>query len=145
MSLRILHYKGFTISVAEGWDDITDILDEVDPPLTLADPDLGVGALQLSPALYKKGAAPHIKPHDLTELLFDFTTKQGWTDPFDRSSDQNGIIIEAASYHSIDDFIRVWYASDGTNIILATYICDWSCRHQESSHAETSVKSIRFS
>ena len=145
MSNRLLRCKGFTISIAKGWDDITATLDDADAPLTVAHPAHGVGALQFSPAIYRSGLDPQVGPQDLSELLDEFASNQGLDDPFDRSAYSGEVIIEGASFHAGDDFIRAWYASDGKNVILCTYVCDWDNRFREVSEREMAVQSIHFS
>jgi hypothetical protein len=144
MMSRMLTYEGFSISVAEGWDDITSTLEDPDAPLTVANPDSGVGALQFTPALYKSGAVPQVGSEELGELLDDFASKQGLGEPFDRLSYSGEIAIEGASFHSDDDLIRVWYVSDTQSVMLATYVCDWKEREREAAEREMTVRSIRF-
>jgi hypothetical protein len=144
MNKRALLFKHFSICVAEGWDDITASLDDPDAPSTIADPISGVGALQFSPAVYKSGRLPQICPRDLSELLHEFASKKGLDDPFDRSTYSGEVSIEGASYRSKGEFIRIWYASDGKNVMLVTYVCEWNSRNQEASESEGTVRSIRF-
>ena len=83
-------------------------------------------------------------PQDLCSLLDDFASRQGLGDPFDRSAYSDVVIVEGASYHSGEDLIRVWYASDGKSVMLVTYVCEWTVREREASPREMSVRSIRF-
>jgi len=141
---RVLDFGAFCLDVADGWEDITATLDDADAPLTLADPISGVGALQLSPAIYKGGRSPRVGPQDLRALLYEFASRQGLGDPFDRSTYSDETPIEGASFRSDEDLIRVWYASDGKNVMLATYVCEWCHGGQETPQAEMIVQSIRF-
>ncbi|MBV8398550.1 MAG: hypothetical protein JOZ17_07405 [Acetobacteraceae bacterium] len=119
-------------------------MDDVDSPLTIADPVAGVGALQFSPAIYKAGRLPQIGPEDLSELLDEFACKQGLEGPFDHSIYPGEVAIEGASFHAEDDLIRVWYATDGKNVMLITYVCNWDYRDQEACEREMIVRSVRF-
>jgi len=141
---RVLDFGEFYLSVAVGWEDITATLDDGDAPLTVADPISGVGALQFSPAIYKDGRVAHVGPQDLRALLDEFASQQGLGDPFDRSTYSDETAVEGASFRSGEDLIRVWYASDGRSVMLATYVCEWSHRGQETPQAERTVQSIRF-
>jgi hypothetical protein len=141
---RALDFGVFSLSVADGWEDITATLDDADAPLTVADPISGVGALQFSPAIYKGGRLPCVGPQDLCAFLDEFASRQGLGGPFDRSTYSEGVIVEGASYHSGEDLIRVWYASDGNSVMLVTYVCEWAEREREASQREMSVRSIRF-
>jgi hypothetical protein len=144
MTTKSLIYDIFSISIADGWEDITATLDDVEAPLTFANPDSGVGALQLSLAVYTSGTLPGVHAHDLSELLREFAATQGLGNSFDRLSSPGEIAIEAASFHAGDDFARVWYASDGKNVVLLTYICPWVHRDREALEREKSVRSLRF-
>ncbi|GAC1382430.1 MAG: hypothetical protein NVSMB4_10730 [Acidimicrobiales bacterium] len=141
---RVLDFDAFSISVVDGWEDITATLDDADAPLTVADPISGVGALQFSPAIFKGGRLPRVGPQDLRSLLDEFASGQGWVNPFDRSAYSGGVTVEGASFRSGEDLIRVWYASDGRSVMLVTYVCEWSEREREASQREMSVRSIRF-
>ena len=141
---RVLYFDAFCISVADGWEDVTETLDDTDAPWTVADPVAGVGALQLSPAIYKGGELPRIGPLDLSALLGDFASRRGLDDPFDRTTYSDEVAIEGVSFHSGEDLIRVWYASDGRSIMLVTYVCEWCHRDREALQAEMAVRSIRF-
>ena len=112
--------------------------------MTIANPETGVGALQFSAARYKSGKLPHIQCDDLTDLLSQFAVNRGLKDPFDEMVSSDGISVVAASFHSGDDLIRVWYVSDTKNLILVTYVCNWEQRDTEADNIETIVRSIRF-
>lgn len=144
MILRVLDFGAFAISVADGWEDITATLDDADAPRTIADPVSGVGALQLSAAMYEGGPMPRVGARDLSALLDEFADGRGLGGPLDRSSHSGGVAIEGASFRSGEDLIRAWYASDGENIMLATYVCKWCHRGREALQAEMAVRSIRF-
>ena len=141
---RLLDLGAFSISVADGWEDITATLDDADAPLTVADPISGVGALQFSPAIYKGGRSPRVRPADLTAFLDEFASGHGLGAPFDRSSDSGAVAVEGASFRSGEDLIRAWYVSDGENVMLVTYVCEWGEREREASQREMAVRSIRF-
>jgi hypothetical protein len=141
---RVLDFGVFSISVADGWEDVTATLDDANAPLTVADPILGVGALQFSSAIYKGGRLPQVGPQDLCTLLEEFASRQGLGDPFDRSTYSDGVAVEGASFRSGEDLIRVWYACDGKSVMLVTYVCEWSEREREATQREMSVRSIRF-
>jgi hypothetical protein len=144
MNKRVPRCEGFSISLAEGWNDITATLEDADPPLTIADPVSGVGAIQFSPAIYKSGRLPRVSPNDLAELLDEFARKHKMGEAFDRSAHSGEVAIEGASFHAGGDFTRVWYVSDGKNLMLVTYVCDWDDREQEDSEREMAVRSVRF-
>jgi hypothetical protein len=144
MKSRTVSIGRITLAVAEGWDEITATLEDSNAPATLADPDSGVGALQFSPAIYEGGAMPHVTSQDLCDLLSEFAVSRGLELPFDHVIYADDPFVVGASFHSESDFIRVWYCSDGKNIILATYVCEWNQRDIEAESRELAVRSIRF-
>jgi hypothetical protein len=144
MKMHAIRRSGLSFSISEHWADVTDALEDVNAPLTVADPVSGVGALQLSPALYRGGQSPQVMPHDLTELLDEFAAERGLDEPFERTVYRGEVTIEGASFHAGDDFIRVWYGSDGRNVVLVTYVCEWNHRDRESGEREMAIRSIRF-
>jgi hypothetical protein len=144
LSHRRLDFGEFSLTVPAGWEDITSTLENPDAPLTIADPIAGVGALQFSVSMYESGKPPSIGPQDLLSLLDDFAVQQGFDDPFDFSAYSDELMIEGASFHAGENLIRVWYATDGQNMMLITYVCDRADSHCETSQIERSVQSIRF-
>lgn len=144
MTTKNLDLGFFNITVPVDWDNITSTLDEANPPLTVANPEAGVGALQFSSANYKGGKLPDVRLQDLTELLSDFAVNRDLGEPFDSIASPDGLAIAAASFQSGDDLIRVWFVSDGKSVILATYVSDWDQRDSEAGAREAVVRSIRF-
>jgi hypothetical protein len=144
MKTKISSFECFSVSLAEGWDDITATLENPDLPLTIANPNSGVGALQFSPAIYKGGALPHVTSKDLSDLLNDFAATRGMQSPFDRVTYAGDTFMVGESFHSGNDFIRVWYSSDSKNLMLVTYVCEWKQRDIEAETREMTVRSIRF-
>jgi hypothetical protein len=144
MNTQPLAIGFLSFSVPEGWDDITATLETPGSPLTVANPDSGVGALQFSPAIYKEGTFPHLTIHDIVEMLSQFASSHGLESPFDRSSYLGETFSVGESFHSGTDFVRVWYCSDGKNVVLVTYVCDWSQKDREAEEREMTIRSIRF-
>jgi len=139
-------YEGFSLCLPEEWYDITESLDDPGMPITFARPD-GVGALQLSAAIYRSGEDPRIETSDLEDLVDERARRRGWGEPFDHSSfTEDEIRFAAASLHSelSDVYSRLWYVSNGRSVLLVTYTCDWTVRHEEASDVDGIVRSLRF-
>jgi hypothetical protein len=134
-----LTFDGMTLDALQGWNDTS----EEGGPFTVTKPD-GVGALQFSPALYKSGPIPSPSASDLADMVQEFGTKHGLGDAFDETNTKGTLSIAAASYHNAEDFIRVWYASDGKNFALVTYVCRWGSEAEELADCEEMVRTIRF-
>jgi hypothetical protein len=123
---------------------VTGVIRQDDPALTVADPENGVGAMHFSAALYESGPPPDFSVDDLAAMLRDFAEVRNLGEPLDFSAVFAEVFGAASSFHFDDEFIRVWYLSDGSNVILVTYVCDWENRDIESETRESIVKSIQF-
>lgn len=144
MKARRIQFPGFSLSAYENWVDITDSLHDDNAPCTVAKPEHGVGALQFSPALYRHGPVPSPSIVDLAAMITEFARSHELAEPFAKSTFSEAVAGAGASYRVGDEFIRVWYLSDGKNIMLVTYVCDWDRRHQEAEEAEGVVRSVEF-
>lgn len=133
----------FTIRRSEGWCDITAEVDAADPPWTLAKPD-GVGAFQLSIALYKSGRIPNPTPQDLLSLLRDFASSRQLGEPTGVAVEDGYLRLAAASFRWGNDFLRVWYVSDGQSLAKATYTCADGGEHSELPDCEHMVRTLKF-
>jgi hypothetical protein len=112
---------GLTLTLPEGWLDITDDLPEGSPP-TLAKTN-GIGALQFSVARHQSGRGPCIQEHDLKSLLqkFSETHNLGAATGVRANSQSEGTCSLVADFRSEDEAIRAWYVSNGSDLVFATY------------------------
>jgi hypothetical protein len=140
----LLKFDDFSVTVADGWDDVTDSLEDPGAPLTVADPVAGVGALQFSVAVYESGVLPHVSSTDLKQMLAEMAASRRLRGPFDQRDYPGRVAIVGQSYHDGEDFVRIWYGSDGKNVMLMTYVCDWSQREREHDVREMTVLSLQF-
>jgi hypothetical protein len=132
------------LNAPSSWQDITREEEGVGP-LTLADLDAGVGALQISPALYRSGLLPRPSEHELLSLVREFGQQRNLGGAEDESTfTETSLKGAGASFHSGDDFIRVWYVSDGSSFALVTYVCNWGQQGHELPICAKIVRSIRF-
>ncbi len=143
-SSRRLAFNGFGIQAGDEWEDITASLEEPDSPFTVARSERGVGAIQFSPAIYRSGPMPSVSPKDLAAMLSEFGERRRLRDPFDSLPFSGSVFGIGSSFRSGDDFVRAWYLSDGANVMLVTYVCDWCNRFDESRECEEIVRSVRF-
>ena len=100
--------------------------------------------MQFSPAIYRTGAIPSPSIEDLAALVLEFAASKDLGNALSTNAVSNGVLGAAAEFHAGDDFIVVWYVSDGRNIMLATYVCDWDSKHIEALQREAIVRSIQF-
>ncbi|WP_395613832.1 hypothetical protein [Allosphingosinicella sp.] len=139
-----VRFHGVGLSLQSDWRDITDDLPEGAPP-TLAKPD-GVGAIQFSIARHKAGNAPNVDAMRLQALLSDFCTRR---DLECRPQSECHDNINIVKSHTVVDgeLVAVWYASNGSDIILATYISQQAgslATINELNEAEALISSLKF-
>lgn len=143
MNKRLV-YEAFTLNVPTSWQEIRGAEDGTDWPLTLADPIDGVGALQLSVATYRAGPVPSIRLTTLLGLLEEFSLGRELTCQTDLRQISASNLLATANYRKGEDQVRVWYVSDGSNLALATYVCDWDQQLTEAEICDSIVASLEF-
>jgi hypothetical protein len=113
-------FAGLTVVVPDEWLDITDDLSPGSPP-TLARVD-GVGALQFSIAFYRTGNRPNIEVASLMALLNDFARTRKLGNALNVRSWSNSRRFVVGDFRTESEVIRVWYASNGDDVALVTYV-----------------------
>src|SRR2546422_11722629 len=114
----------FIIDCVEGWCDVTHEVEATDSPWTLTRPD-GVGALQFSAALYRRGPVPAASAAVLHSMLREFARARDLGEPTDIVTVDGELRLAAASFRWQHDFVRVWYLSTGPSFAQVTYTCAW--------------------
>lgn len=145
MSTNEVSFAGLTVRLPLGWVDVTDDLPD-GSPYTLARGD-GVGALQFSTARYRADARPEIRAEDLRDLLEEFAEARSLGEPNVSLSTSNTVQIAVSDFSVQGDFIRAWYVSNGSDIVLVTYVADsgeGAALANELSEAASIVASIEF-
>ena len=141
-----IEFPWFSLEVPPGWHDVTDCVEEDDPPITLGREE-GVGAIQISIALYEDGELADPTPDDLLDLLRAMAEAQGLGEPTDLASKSaTSLRIAAASFLKEEEgeFLRVWHVSDGTNFALISYMCELGMQGEERADCEAIVESLAF-
>lgn len=131
-----------TIITPDVWKDITDSIDKTGP-LTLAKDD-GFGALQFSVAQYHHGGYPNIKISDLRALRISFSKNRKLGKPLDEYDLDEKNMISSGSYHVGDDYVKVWYCSDGASIALVTFVASWGMQGSEPLESDSIIEQIKF-
>lgn len=137
-------FGGISVIIPDDWHDVTASLQNNEAPFSLAKETIGKGALQFSPALYERGKIPQITTRQLTELLYEFAAKKILGEISGLVITEGEIKTVGGSFIHENDFLRVWYCSDGKNIVLATYICCLEDVGGELNEGEKIVRSLRF-
>lgn len=142
-------FANVDLSIPHGWVDYSDNLPDGSPP-TLSRGVQALGALQFTTGRYVSGAKPRFDRLVLQLLLRDF--EQSHKFPMAQSLDEfvnpnSSTFGVFADYQLPEQFTRVWYVSDGDDIVLATYVTlqEGSIQlEQELSEAHAIVQSIVF-
>ena len=131
----------FSADLPVGWVDTTD----ANAPFTLSKQPDGVGALQLSIALYRSGVQPKVNTSVLLEWLQELA-KSSSQEPAASVVQEDGDLRLASGSFFLDSqtFARAWYVSDGANVAKVTYVCAKQDVGSELVEAERIVRSIRF-
>ncbi len=87
---------------------------------------------------------PNITIKDLQNLLEDFATSHGLEKGYDSSFRETPILVSSASFNFERRFFRVWYVSNGQDIILATYNCQCGLQQSELPDCERMVFNLKF-
>lgn len=114
-------------------------------PPTLARTD-GVGTLQFSVARFESGANPNIHSDDLGVLLREFARTRLLGVPSDVEHGETISRYIGGTFIRDSDLTRVWYASNGSDLVLVTYVAETgnpACI-AELADAALIVKSIDF-
>lgn len=142
MNMRV-EFAGVAIALPDGWFDVTP---DAGGPSTLARPE-GIGAVQLSVAKYKKGAAPAIDRPTLRGLLFDFGKSRGLGVPTNVTEGEGCCQFVAGDFNSDADLVHVWYVSNGSDVALVTYLTQQPLNEDvplEVRAAHEMVESLEF-
>jgi len=73
---HLVTFADFQVEASDDWQDITDVLDSPDYPFTLAKEN-GVGALQFSAALYRRGPRPSPTKDELLSMAIELGQNRG--------------------------------------------------------------------
>lgn len=130
------------LDTPSAWLDITEDL-EPDSPFTLAKTD-GVGAFQISVATQTGGAPAMIELSSLKKIFMEFVRSQKLIGGFNRLESPNPLLV-AESFQMGDQFVRVWYYSNGRDLALATYVSVQGDEKSEIADCDEIVSSFRFS
>jgi len=136
-------YGNLMITASSPWKDITDAVEGCSAPFTLSKSD-GTGALQFSVAKYRHGRIPNVTLQDLNELRNEFAQKKGFGRAFDELQSNGPLRVSGGSYQTTEDYVRVWYCSDGRNVALITYLGGRGKEGNEPNECDAIVSEVRF-
>jgi hypothetical protein len=138
-----IRFPVFSVVAPPGWVDITDSLEHMETPPTLARGD-GIGALQFLTAIYSHGERPDPSLDQLLVMLQEFGESRGLGTPVAVVTRAERLRLAAGSFISDGDFVRAWYVSDGLSFALVTYVCEAGREAEELADCEQIVRSLAF-
>jgi hypothetical protein len=103
-----------------------------------------VGALQFSVALFEQGPEPRSSREELLAMAIELGARLQLGAPVAQSVDEVPLLRVAVDYYTNGDFFRIWYVTDGRNILLVTYVCKWESRLIEINECDALVASVQF-
>lgn len=113
-----IEFCGLHFDLSSDWTDITDDVPEGVP--TLARPS-GVGAFQFTIARYAGGKHPRVNIVALRSMLGEFCRKQARV--FDDPVTNMGKVFSVGCVsRDLNETLGVWYLSNGSAVVLATYL-----------------------
>jgi hypothetical protein len=79
-------------------------------------------------------------------MLNDFAIGHQLSDKRNVRQEQSPLFRVSADFDKGNDFLRVYYLSDGSNVAVATYLCDRSSAslNVEIAEADLIVRSVTF-
>jgi hypothetical protein len=146
MTTGYVRFAGMDITLPGGWVDVTDDLAE-GSPCTLAKSEDGIGALQFSVARYQSGPQPLFDLEKLRDLLNDFAQRHALGAPTNVHGEQGETFVIRGDFRKGEEFIRVWYVTDGNDIAHVTYVASElqsPSLQSELREADAIVQSIRY-
>jgi hypothetical protein len=142
-------YEVFSVVLPEGWSDVLEDATYSDPdaalpPITFAAKG-GPGTMHVSAPLFPRDAQPGASVGAMEALARAWGEGRGLATPLALSSRATPIGgLAQASYALGDDFVEVWFVSDGRGVLCASYVCPFAARDVERDAREAIVASLRF-
>lgn len=141
-------FDGFTAVVPEGWSAAVDDETYSEPSERLATrfaPATGGGAVLVNLPVLDPDEQPGADEVELESLAREWGMRRGMTEPLSLSTETvQGLARASASYRIGDDLVEVWFLSDGTVLVTATYVCRWTDRDRHRAAREALVGSVRI-
>lgn len=140
-------FEGFSAMLPEGWkqsrDEVTYSEAGEHAPMRFTSPARR-GVLRVSVPWLDPDEQPGADPDELEGLAREWGLRRGIEEPLSCATElREGLAQAAASYRIGDDFVAVWFLSDGATLIKASYVCRWDEREVDRPAREAIVGSLR--
>jgi len=141
-------YDGFSLRLPEGWSDIVDEISFTDPdefPPLRFNAAGGPGALFVSTPLFPRDKQPGARAADVEELARSWGRRRGLDAPLTcASAPRRDGAMATATYRLGGEFVQLWFLSNGSAVVHASYVCPWTLRDAEQRAREEIAASLRF-
>lgn len=140
-------FEGFSCVVPEGWkasrDEVTYSEAGLHAPMRFHSPGRR-GVLRVSVPWLDPDEQPGADPEELEGMAREWGRRRGVDEPLACAAEvQGGLARAAASYRIGGEFVEVWFLSDATTHIRASYVCKWDERDVDRAAREALVGSLR--
>jgi hypothetical protein len=144
-----VEFDGFSAVVPEGW---IFILDEgtfsegaaAEQPTRFARPR-SRGELLVTKARLHPDDQPGTDADELEALAREWGMRRGVDEPLAVTQEvREGQARASATYRIGGELIEVWFISDGTALLKATYVCPWADRDKDRAAREALIGSLRI-
>ncbi|APR83784.1 Hypothetical protein A7982_09133 [Minicystis rosea] len=140
-------FEGFTAVVPEGWkasrDEVTYSEAGLHAPMRFTSPGRR-GVLRVSVPWLDADDQPGADPDELDSLAREWGLRRGIDAPLACQTElRDGLARATASYRIGEDFVEVWFISDSSTLIKASYVCKWDERDLDRAARSALVGSLR--
>ncbi|AKT36541.1 hypothetical protein [Chondromyces crocatus] len=141
-------YEGFTIALPPGWGEMVEDATFADtaelPPVAFGAED-GVGTFHVMVPLLEEEDVPPPEPAALEALVREWGERRGIVTPLSTHAGPHpqGAIAEG-SFRVGNELVAVWFVSDGSSVVCASYVCGWDDREVERVERSQAAASLRL-
>ena len=141
-------YDGFSLKLPDGWSDAVDdatFSDTGDLPPVRFSATIGAGSLLVGAHVVHPDEPACEGEAELEELARDWGRRRGQPAPlaWATKARPDGAIATAI-YRLAEDFVQLWYLSNGRTLVHASYVCPWERREEEALARDAIATSLRF-
>ncbi len=142
-------YEGFSVVLPDGWseleDDATFAESDGDLPIRFAPESGGAGMVLVTVPLFDPEEQPGDDAAELEALALGWGARRGLSAPIASATQARRIGTMATAVYALrGQFVQLWFFSNGSSLVHATYVCDWDARENERAPREALVASLRF-
>ncbi|MEP7120352.1 MAG: hypothetical protein ABJE95_05560 [Byssovorax sp.] len=142
-------YDGFSVVVPDGWteleDDATFAEEGGDLPIRFARQGGGAGMVLVTVPLFDPEEQPGDDAAELAALALAWGARRGLSAPVASATQARRIGTMATAVYALrGQFVQIWFFSDGSSLLHATYVCAWDSQEDERAPREAIVASLRF-